>query len=222
MRFYGFIISKNNFRNYKTSNFGLFIDKVKPVKFSLRSSDSYFILSYLITTVLFSDEESNTSTYREDSSRRPSSDDDAIRFEFCVLNFFQSSLKRNWQKIIRDKRWAIEINFINYYLKIAILVLDDLAEFKNWSFAKCSVFGSSNFFVIRENLRGLIENLKHKIRPSVPAMTTLLMKIFKKMNPYDTQKLRKMVAKRRKYSKKLTTEKIRTQRKLFPKGVEIG
>ena len=84
------------------------------------------------------------------------------------------------------------------------------------------VFGSSYFFVIRENLRGLIENLKQKIRPSVPAMTTLLMKIFKKMNPYDTQKLRKMVAKRRKYSKKLTTEKIRTQRKLFPKEVEIG
>ena len=46
-----------------------------------------FLLSYLITTELFSDEESNTSTYREDSSRRPSSDDDAIRFGFCVSNF---------------------------------------------------------------------------------------------------------------------------------------
>ena len=219
----GLSYPKINLETVRPQTLGSLLIKLSQSNFSLRSSDSYFILSYLITTVLFSDEESNTSTYREDSSRRPSSDDDAIRFEFCVLNFFfQSSLERNWQKIIRDKRWAIEINFLNYYLKIAILVLDDLAEFKNWSFAKCSVFGSSHFFVIRENLRGLIENLKHKIRPSVPAMTTLLMKIFKKMNPYDTQKLRKMVAKRRKYSKKLTTEKIRTQRKLFPKGVEIG
>ena len=58
-----------------------FIDKVRPVKFELRSSDSSFVLSYLITTVLFSDEESNTSTYREDSSRRPSSEDDAISDE---------------------------------------------------------------------------------------------------------------------------------------------
>ena len=46
--------------------------------FKIWSPDSSFVLSYLITTVLFSDEESNTSTYREDSSRRPSSDDDHI------------------------------------------------------------------------------------------------------------------------------------------------
>ena len=57
---------------------------------------------------------------------------------------------------------------------------------------------------------------------SVTAMKTFLMKIFKKMNHCDIQKLRKVVAKRKKYSKKLTTEKIRTPRKLFPKSIETG
>ena len=57
---------------------------------------------------------------------------------------------------------------------------------------------------------------------SVTVMKTFLMKIFKKMNLCDIQKPRKVVAKRKKYSKKLTTEKIRTPRKLFPKSIERG
>ena len=57
---------------------------------------------------------------------------------------------------------------------------------------------------------------------SVTVMKTFLMKIFKKMNLCDIPKLKKVVVKRKKYSKKLTTEKIRTPRKLLPKSIENG
>ena len=83
----GLSYPKINLETVRPQTLGSLLIKLSQSNFSLRSSDSYFILSYLITTVLFSDEESNTSTYREDSSRRPSSDNDAIRFEFCVSNF---------------------------------------------------------------------------------------------------------------------------------------
>ena len=133
----GLSYPKITLETIKPQTLGSLLIKLSQSNFNLRSSDSYFILSYLITTVLFSDEESNTSTYREDSSRRPSSDDDAIRFEFCVLKFLSILSREKLTKIIREKSRAIEINFLNYYSKIDILVLDDLAK---WVFGSILSF----------------------------------------------------------------------------------
>ena len=133
----GLSYPKITLETIKPQTLGSLLIKLSQSNLNLRSSDSYFILSYLITTVLFSDEESNTSTYREDSSRRPSSDDDAIRFEFCVLKFLSILSREKLTKIIREKSRAIEINFLNYYSKIDILVLDDLAK---WVFGSILSF----------------------------------------------------------------------------------